>query len=72
MLGHKLPLFGVGIGAAGIVMVVHGLAAEYVYNDPERTDREEEEASKEHLWIVMKGIICIVVAVAGLFFGWFS
>jgi hypothetical protein len=72
MAGNKLPLFGIGIGTAGVVMVVYGLAAEYIYNDAARTGPEEEEASREHLWMVMRGIGCIVFAIVGLFFGWFS
>lgn len=41
-------------------MVVYGLAAEYVYNDVVRTDTEEEETSRAHLFTVMKGIGCSV------------
>ena len=59
-------------GAAGVVMVAYGLAAEYVYNDADRTDLEEEQASREHFEIVMKGIGCIALGVIGLLFGWFS
>lgn len=53
-------------------MVVYGLAAEYVYDDVQKNGTDEEEASSNHLFIVMKGICFIVFAGVGLFFGWFS